>query len=68
MLDIPISTIQFWDATGKLRTQQWARGEGKKQKREKSNSLPNTFDDDCSVAGYVLTDSVTRLSSGHLNM
>ena len=68
MLNTPISPIQFWDATEKLRTEQWARGEGKKQKREKSSSLPNTFDDDRSMTGYVLTDSVTRLSSGHLNM
>ena len=68
MLNILISPIQLWDGTEQLRTQQRARGEGKKQKREKSSSLPNTFDDDRSMAGYVLTDSVTRLSSGHLNM
>lgn len=68
MLNIPIFPIQLWDGTEQLRTQQRARGEGKKQKREKSSSFPNTFDDDCSMAGDVLTDSVTRLSSGHLNM
>ena len=45
-----------------------SQGRGEEAKNRKSGSLPNTFDDDCSMAGFVLTDSVTRLSSGHLNM